>query len=93
MAHQANQDYQPTAPERSLFAQLKLGAGAIAAVLLLIFMAQNLQRVEIHFLWYDWHTRLLFALLIAAAFGGISAIVAGTLVRRGERQEPQARRR
>jgi uncharacterized integral membrane protein len=86
MAHQSNQQqYEPPASERSLFSQIKLGAGILVALLLLLFMAQNLQRVEIHFLWLDWHTRLLFALVIAAALGGISAVVGGTLIRRRER--------
>ena len=93
MAHQSNQQYEPPAPERGLFSQIKLGAGIFVALLLLLFMAQNLQRVEIHFLWLDWHTRLLFALVIAAAFGGISAVVGGTLIRRGDRQPPRVERR
>jgi uncharacterized integral membrane protein len=93
MAHQPNHGIEPPAGERSLFSQIKLGAGVLAALLLLLFMAQNLQRVEIHFLWLDWHTRLLFALVIAAAFGGISAVVAGTLIRRGERPARQVERR
>ncbi len=89
MAHQTDQQYEPPAPERSLWSQIKLGIGIVAALLLLLFMVQNLQRVEIHFLWFDWNTRLLFALVIAAAFGGISAVVAGTLIRRGEKPKPQ----
>jgi uncharacterized integral membrane protein len=93
MAHQPNHGIEPTAPERSLLAQIRLGAGILAALLLLLFMAQNLQRVEIHFLCFDWNTRLLFALVIAAAFGGISAVVAGTLIRRSDRQPRQVERR
>lgn len=93
MAHQPNHTIEPPAPERSLLSQIKLGAGVFVALLLLLFMAQNLQRVEIHFLWFDWHTRLLFALVIAAAFGGISAVVGGTLFRRGEKHPRQAERR
>ena len=89
---QANEDIEPPAPERGLLSQIRLGAGIGAALLLLLFMAQNLQRVEIHFLWFDWNTRLLFALVLAAAFGGISSVVAVTLTRRARRRARRAER-
>lgn len=85
MTHERNQAVVPEAPEVSLWSRIKLGAGIAALALLLLFMAQNLQRVDIHFLWFDWHTRLLWALLIAGAFGGASTIIAGALARRRER--------
>jgi len=84
MTHERNEAVEPEAPEASLLSRIRLGAGILALVLLLLFMAQNLQRVDIHFLWFDWHTRLLWALLIASAFGGISTIIAGAVARRRE---------
>jgi uncharacterized integral membrane protein len=84
MTDEHTQAVETEAPEASLWSRIKLSAGILALALLLLFMAQNLQRVNIHFLWFDWHTRLLWALLVAAAFGGISTIVAGALVRRRE---------
>ena len=35
-----------------------------------------------HFLWFDWSTRMTWALLTSAAFGGIGAVLIGTLARR-----------
>jgi len=68
-----------------LFGRIKVGSGAIVVTLLLLFLAQNLQTVEMRFLWFDWHTRLLWALLVAAAIGGLATIVTSALVRRRER--------
>lgn len=76
---------EPLAPEMSLFARIKAGAGVITVALVLLFMAQNLQSVQMHFLWFGWRTRLLWALLVAAAFGALITIVTGALVRRRER--------
>ena len=42
---------------------------AIVALLLLILVIQNSQKVEVHFFFADTHTPLIFALLIAAALG------------------------
>ncbi len=65
--------------------RVKLALGVTALALLLLFMAQNLQRVEIHFLWLDWHTRLLWALLVSTAFGAVAAAAFSTFRRRRDR--------
>ena len=67
-------------------ARIRMGAGAIAIAALLLFFLQNLQEVRMHFLWFDWHTRLIFALFVSAAAGGVAAWLIGALRRRANRQ-------
>ena len=59
----------------------KLVLGGLALLALVVFLLQNLQEVDVHFLWMDWSTRLIWALLVAAAFGAI-AVAAFTTFRR-----------
>ena len=74
------------APEpASLGRQIRMGAGVVATAALLLFFLQNLQEVRMHFLWFDWHTRLIFALLVSSVVGGVTAWLAGALRRRGQR--------
>jgi uncharacterized integral membrane protein len=65
--------------------QVRMGAGVVAIGALLLFFLQNLQEVRMHFLWFDWDTRLIFALLVSAVVGGVGAWLVGTLRRRGQR--------
>ena len=52
-------------------AQLEeLGAG-IAVLLVIIFIVQNSQKVEVKFLFINTNTPLIFALLIAAILGAV----------------------
>ena len=79
---------QPTpAPDEamSLGARIRLGAGVLAIVALLLFFLQNLQQVQLHFLWFDWHTRLIFALFASAAMGGVATWLISALRRRASR--------
>jgi uncharacterized integral membrane protein len=75
------------APEEraSLGHQLRIGAGVVAILGLLLFFLQNLQEVRMHFLWFDWDTRLIFALLVSAVVGGVAAWLIGALRHRGQR--------
>jgi uncharacterized integral membrane protein len=67
----------------------------LALLLLVVFIAQNTQRVRVSFLGWDGHPPLAVALLVAAVGGLGVAAIAGTLriwqvrrrVRRGDRQE------
>ena len=59
---------------------------AAAAVLLLIFVIQNSQKVKVEFLFTDTETPLIFALLVAGALGAIIGW-AWPHVRRGRRRE------
>jgi uncharacterized integral membrane protein len=62
-------------------------------VVLIVFIAQNTQRVQVSFFGWDGQTPLAVALMIAAAGGLILAAIAATLrmwqirrrVRRGQR--------
>lgn len=58
----------------------------VAAIVLLVFVVQNSQEVEVEFLFTSTQTPLIFALLIA---GGLGALIgwAWPHVRRGRRQE------
>jgi uncharacterized integral membrane protein len=68
-------------------ARIKLAVGIVALAALALFLLQNLQEVEVHFLWFDWSTRMLWALLASAAFGGIATFLIGTLRRRHSRDD------
>ena len=65
-----------------LFARVRIAAGTLALGALVLFLLQNLQEVDVHFLWFDWSTRMLWALLAAGASGGLAAILFGTLAGR-----------
>jgi len=60
----------PLEPQRGFNFRAALGAGA--ALLLALFLLQNLQSVDVNFLWFSFSTRLTWALLASAAFGVIA---------------------
>jgi uncharacterized integral membrane protein len=77
----------PVEKRRSLWQNIRMG-GSIAAVLALaLFLLQNTQSVEVNFLWFEWTTRMLWALLAAAAAGGIATFGFSTLRARRRRRE------
>jgi uncharacterized integral membrane protein len=49
----------------------KQWAAGIAVLLLVIFVAQNAQKVKVDFLWVHTTTPLIFALVIAGALGAL----------------------
>ena len=59
---------------------------AIAALILLIFVVQNSQKVTVDFLFTETNTPLIFALLVAGALGAVIGW-AWPHVRRGRRRE------
>ena len=68
----------PTPPEeqRDTIEQLKI-AGVIAAVAaLVLFFLQNLQEAEINFLWFEWNTQMIWALIVSAALGAAAVFLA-----------------
>jgi uncharacterized integral membrane protein len=83
---QFRDDARELVEQASLWDRIKLVGGLTALGLLVLFLLQNLQEVEVHFLWFDWSIRLLFALMLSAAFGGLGAILIGTLSRRRDRR-------
>ena len=58
---------------------------AVAAFLLLVFVIQNWQSVQVKFLFTETETPLIFALLIAGVLGGLIGW-AWPYVRRGRRE-------
>lgn len=74
---------------RSPFASPRLIAGAIALLLLAGFFLQNMQKVQINLLWFDWETRLIWALLLSAVVGAVAAWLFGSLRSRGARKREE----
>ena len=73
----------PIEPKRAV--SIRAVLGVISAALLGLFLLQNLQSVDVHFLWLSFSTRLTWALLAAAAFGVIALAAFATPRRRDER--------
>lgn len=65
---------------------------AIAALILLIFVVQNSQKVTVDFLFTETETPLIFALLVAGALGGVIGW-AWPHVRRGRKRERELEER
>ena len=59
-------------------AWVAVGVGLLSLVLLLVFVLQNMQRSQVHFLGLDGSLPLGLALLVAATAGGVVVGVAGT---------------
>ena len=76
---------------RSISAQIRLWGGLIAGALLVLFLLQNLQRVEINFLWFEWRARMVVALLAAALLGAITTMLIGFIRRRSQAAATRAR--
>lgn len=54
-------------------------ASAVVLILLIVFIAQNTEPVDVHFLGWEGQTPLAVALMIASVAGLVLAAVAGTL--------------
>ncbi len=88
MSRSREQDrFRPASQAPGTFDRIKAAAGIIAVVLLLLFFVQNLQDVKVNFLFFTMHTRLLWALLVSAAFGAIGTFLVGVLRGRSDREE------
>ena len=66
------------AAEPSTWARIKLGAGVVALVALVVFLLSNLHQVEIRFLGMEWDTRMIWALVVSAIIGAIAMFVFAT---------------
>ena len=69
----------PIGPKRAV--SIRSILGVISAAVLGLFLLQNLQEVEIHFLWMSFDTRLTWALLASTAFGVIALAALATFRR------------
>jgi uncharacterized integral membrane protein len=78
-------DHDPTRP-RGQETNWKLWAGLVVLIILVVFVVQNSQKVEVDFLFTTTSTPLIFALLIAALLGAVVAWLL-PLVRRGRHRE------
>ena len=72
---------QKAVAETSLRDRIRLVAGIVALATLILFLLQNLQEVDIHFLWFDWSTRMIWALLASAIVGALAIVLFATLRR------------
>jgi uncharacterized integral membrane protein len=70
---------QPEFPAtRTSRAWWTLGAGLFVLLLIVIFMAQNDDKVDVHFLWIKAHdVTLAVALFLAAIMGGLTVLLLG----------------
>jgi uncharacterized integral membrane protein len=71
---------------RGMARSWKLWAIGVAVLLLVIFIAENSQEVEIRFLFVETQTPLIFGLLVAGILGFLIGWLA-PIVRRGRRGE------
>ena len=67
---------------------VRLIAGMVALIILITFLLQNLQEVDVNFLWFSWSTRMIWALIASAAIGGIGTIAFATIRRRERSRDP-----
>jgi uncharacterized integral membrane protein len=78
---------RPVTEERKGMARsVRLWAIGIAVLLLVIFIAENSQEVEVRFLFVETQTPLIFGLLVAGILGFLIGWLA-PIVRRGRRGE------
>ena len=78
---------------RSFLGNVRFWGGLGAGALLVLFLAQNLQKAEVNFLWMSYEIRLIFALLIAAVLGGVMVLLFSYFRRRARRRERREERR
>ena len=72
--------------ERSTMDWIRLGAGVLAVVLLVVFFAQNREEIDIQFLFWEWNTSLIWALLASAILGALATVAFSTIRGRARRK-------
>jgi uncharacterized integral membrane protein len=75
----------PVEEPRSIADWVKLGVGVLGGIALIVFFLQNRQEVNVNFLWLEWNTGLIWALLASAIIGALSAVAFSTIRARGRR--------
>lgn len=81
----------PPEEPRPLGDQLKLVAAGALALALVIFFFQNLEDVRIRFLFWDWQTDMVWALIFSALMGALSVLLVSTLRRWRRDRTPRER--
>jgi uncharacterized integral membrane protein len=69
---------EPPLRTRAGLAWVAVCVAALIAVALLVFLAQNTQKVHVSFLWLDGDTSLAVAALVSAVAGALVTLVFGT---------------
>jgi uncharacterized integral membrane protein len=72
-------DDDPLRRSRTSRAWVAVTALAVVLVLLIVFIAQNTDRVAVHFLGWTWNAPLAVVILSGAVAGMVLAVVAGSL--------------
>jgi len=80
---------QTTPPEepRDVTDQLRLWGTVAAGVALILFFFQNLEEVEINFLWFAWTTDMIWALITSALLGAVGMFLGQTFWNRRRRKQ------
>jgi uncharacterized integral membrane protein len=78
--------YTGTGQERSTAEIIRLALAAAAVTVLALFFFSNLQSAEIRFLWWEWQTRVIWALLISACVGALAGLLVPAIQRRRRRE-------
>jgi uncharacterized integral membrane protein len=69
----------PVENQRNIGDWIKLIVGVLGGAALIIFFLQNRQEVNVNFLWMEWTTGLIWALLASAVLGALSAVAFATI--------------
>jgi uncharacterized integral membrane protein len=95
----AGEPTEPTEPDESAAAAapaehpVRIGTGVMPAVVtglvlaaaVITFVAQNLDRVDMEWLWFDFRTTPGVLMLVSLFLGVLAAVVVGVIVRRNRR--------
>ena len=77
----------PQPDEMSFSERLRLYGGVAIIAVLILFFLQNLHEAEVRFLWFEWETRVIWALLVSAVFGAIATFSMVTIRSRKARRQ------
>ncbi len=72
--HEA-QPPEPATERLGLLARIRLAVGVVATLAVMLFLLQNLQQVDVRFLWFDWSIRMTWALMASTAFGVLATVI------------------
>ena len=76
----------PQPDEMSFSEKLRLYGGIAIIIVLIVFFLQNLHEAEVRFLWFEWTTRVIWALIVSSVFGAIATLSVVTIRSRAARR-------